>query len=517
MATLVVSLDGATFSIVNSLIAQGKLRNFKAFLERGVSGELTSTLPPVTAPAWTAFATGMNPGRNGITGFSYIDQQYKNRIYNSSDVKGKFFYEILAETGKNVFIANLPLSYPYRIEGDIVGSWLESGVKVDGHIRPATLIDKFPFLRNMPLFPSTRRTDEIPYIKECTEIFHAQFDCLEKVVNAAEYDFIFWLFSSTDWVQHRVFREIINPKSKKGEFGRELWRQIDQRLIGFLLEQSQTTDIILLSDHGFKECDETFFINKWLETEGFLQTSLKGKHIGGSSIKPTSKKANISFIAHGIRKSKSLLKIARAIYSHLPLRFKYKIHTDANIDMNETVAFAEAAGNAIYINDDRFCSGRKAEAIFPIINGLQQIEGVEVYNFEELYGTRVHPNSPDILIYSDEYALDTSLNRNHFIGQFSKIEHAKKGIFAGIGPSFKCNVKVKDIYIWDIAPTILFMENCYIPDCINGKVLMEIFDSKSTRNKIQIKHSMGRIPETEKITEKDEKKILNRLKELGYM
>ena len=61
----VFALDGATFAVIRPAVEQGKLPHIGALMERGVSAELESTIPPITGAAWTSFQTGVHPGRHG--------------------------------------------------------------------------------------------------------------------------------------------------------------------------------------------------------------------------------------------------------------------------------------------------------------------------------------------------------------------------------------------------------------------------------------------------------------------
>ncbi|HDD24702.1 MAG TPA: phosphodiesterase, partial [Chloroflexi bacterium] len=59
---LVIGIDGGTFDLIQPWVAAGDLPTIGHLMAEGVHGPLESTLPPVTAPAWTTFATGKNPG-----------------------------------------------------------------------------------------------------------------------------------------------------------------------------------------------------------------------------------------------------------------------------------------------------------------------------------------------------------------------------------------------------------------------------------------------------------------------
>ena len=63
---LVIGLDGATLDLIGPWADDGKLPHISRLMREGVSGELRSTVPPVTGPAWTSFMTGKGPGKHGI-------------------------------------------------------------------------------------------------------------------------------------------------------------------------------------------------------------------------------------------------------------------------------------------------------------------------------------------------------------------------------------------------------------------------------------------------------------------
>ena len=72
MKLLIVGIDGATFDCLNPLMDEGVIPNIKEMCAQWTSGPLHTIFPPVTAPAWLALATGLNPGKTGV--FDYINK-----------------------------------------------------------------------------------------------------------------------------------------------------------------------------------------------------------------------------------------------------------------------------------------------------------------------------------------------------------------------------------------------------------------------------------------------------------
>ena len=66
---LMIGLDGATFSLLDTLVAQGEMPFFASLMDGGVRATLMSTKPPLTPPAWTSMVTGRSPEAHGIYDF----------------------------------------------------------------------------------------------------------------------------------------------------------------------------------------------------------------------------------------------------------------------------------------------------------------------------------------------------------------------------------------------------------------------------------------------------------------
>ena len=67
-----LGLDGVPLDLIVKYAEEGFLPTFNRILADGSFGQLTSTIPPLTFPAWKSMTSGVNPGKIGVYGFLKI-------------------------------------------------------------------------------------------------------------------------------------------------------------------------------------------------------------------------------------------------------------------------------------------------------------------------------------------------------------------------------------------------------------------------------------------------------------
>jgi predicted AlkP superfamily phosphohydrolase/phosphomutase len=112
-SVLVLGLDGATFDVIDPLIAAGRLPNLAAWRRDGVALPLASTVPPMSFPAWSTFLTGLGPGEHGLFDFTQkVAGEYRIRFVNATDRRGSSIFRRASRAGRRALALGIPATFP---------------------------------------------------------------------------------------------------------------------------------------------------------------------------------------------------------------------------------------------------------------------------------------------------------------------------------------------------------------------------------------------------------------------
>ena len=290
MKVFILGLDGATFDCLNPLMEEGVIPNIKELCDNWTSGPLQTIFPPVTAPAWLALATGLNPGKTGV--FDYINKTTAEgdemAPVSSVYYEKKAIWNYLNEQGYKVGIFNYPtLSPPAAVNGFVVSGI--GGYKNEDLCFPSKLEDELNQITNgyevkLNLRSKKYKKDINLFFEDLNRIIRKQSLALKYLVQNKEWDFFFSVFSFTDWMQHVLWKDIdkahplYNARTSPAvelQY-KDTWKRIDG-FIGELLDiLSNETNFIVVSDHGAGPVGSVFYPNAWLEKKGWL----KRKNLG---------------------------------------------------------------------------------------------------------------------------------------------------------------------------------------------------------------------------------------------
>jgi len=546
---LMVGLDGATFDVINPLIEEGIMPNIASLIEQGASGPMTSTIPPISGPAWLSLATGMKPDRTAIYDFSYKrGDSYRLQGITSADFQGRSVWDYLSAKEKRVGILNYPLCMPpYKVNG-----FLTAGIGTSSDRQftfPAALKKELNdaaggvYELYIP-YHDARYNDTELFLSDLEKVLHKQVQVATHLLKNKHWD-LFWLvISGTDWLQHIMWHHIDeshplnqgdNSKKMHAMF-KEIWGMIDRAIGGFKKIAGQGTNLVILSDHGFGPNDQVFKLNAWLEREGYLarrgrlsRTSHIAKNLIYSSARSIARGMKLNRFLSGLyetgRKAKSALRSG-------PL---------GQIDLERSVAFDPGHTipfGGIYINDNLIKSPverqKLAIEIADKLRGWGEKNNVE-FNIQSPNGSedKILCNHPDLIVGVNNYRC--VVLKDQFKGELFEERpfsprhtgsHRMNGMFIAAGPDILPN-RVEGVAVYDIAPTILYLFDEPIPMKMDGKVLESIVNPEYL-----VQHPIkragdesagkggrqtGTISEAKKMTDEDKELLQKQLRDLGYM
>ena len=118
---IILGFDGLSPKIIEPMMEQGRLPNFSRLKERGAYRHLSTTNPSQSPVAWAGFATGQNPGKNGVFDFIVRDPKTYGLSLSISNIekgkpkqviKSKRFWQYASEKKISSVIITCPVTFP---------------------------------------------------------------------------------------------------------------------------------------------------------------------------------------------------------------------------------------------------------------------------------------------------------------------------------------------------------------------------------------------------------------------
>ena len=432
MTLLVFGMDGAVREYVEEAVEKGMMPNMENIMEEGVFDDMDSSVPPITIPAWVSMFSGLHPDKLGVYHMTEMDQDYNINSVPSSKWKGRMFWDKLdGEFG----LINVPGTSP---------TWSLNGYMFEG----------FPMVTNPSTYPENLK-DDLPNFEfrskdvgsttaKDREAMIYNFRRRREIFNQidGEVDVRVEVYQVTDTVAHRCSnrQQII-----------EMYAEVDE-IIGERLEQYE--DVLIVSDHGFTNVDKYFYINTWLQNNGFLTPE------NTDSEDTLIQKARELLSPLAETRLRPLLKKGNDLLSSSTgIDFSPKSFSPDQVDFSNTKAFSFRGGannhGEININDERYSEPvveDREHVKNKIIKKLSKVDEVdEVWDSSEVYD---EPDEmPDIVFRVKE---DVGLGVSLFPKEIFKTNafiHSDTGIVAAKGKNFRSG-DVEKAQLADVGPTI---------------------------------------------------------------
>jgi predicted AlkP superfamily phosphohydrolase/phosphomutase len=567
---VVIGLDGATLDLIQPFIAQGKLPTFKKLMDSGAWSELRSTVPPVTASAWSSFMTGKNPGAHGL--FDFMRRRansYDLAPVSARDRDGKAVWDLLADAGKRVIVMNVPVTWPPSPVNGLLVTGMLTPRNAENYTYPKELAEEL----RTAIGDYIVYSDEV-YSKGRGEIFLSALKySADQRVKAAEYllqkypwDFFMLVFPETDTVSHGLWsaydpthHEHDPAQAAKFRDGiLEIYQHIDgllARLTSNLqsfdaAQDKPPTSILLMSDHGHGPVRNFLYVNNFLAQRGFL----KFKPNLASQLKRAAFQLGLTpRFAYNIALALGLGKLRRTLDKRRGGRglLKRFFLSFSDVDWSRTRAYSIGYIGEVHINlrgrephgivapgeeyervrDDVIASlrelklrpeqtlSKQSESKRESKDGAPLVE--HIWKKEEIYHGAHLADAPDILFLPRN--LETIAFGDFEFGSNKVIEksfgvsssHRMNGIFIASGAGVKNAGEFRGAQIIDLAPTILHLMGLPVPTDMDGRVLTEAL--ADARDVEYGGTSEARAATTDGYSEEEEKEVIERLADLGYI
>ncbi len=483
---VIIGLDGADWSILDPLLGENALPGIADAIRRGSRARLRSTVPALTAPAWTSIFTGVNPGKHGLFDFFKPPEGGNLGITTSADNRVPYVWELMSQ--KKIIAFNIPWAYPPRAGDNALlvcgfGTPSSSSVFTSPESLSKELLATDPAYAPKP--PEADRLVAGNPNKSAEEIVPPVMANLESKKKAAlrllsekEWDLAIVVFSATDWLQHHYLEEFLGASKKSDSAVGRAYCSIDS-FVGAMAAAGH--DIIIVSDHGFRPTDKDFYVNSFLMSKGLI--SMKRERPSRAALRSLGlTKSNVlgaipPAVLKALRKANALL----LIKTLLPER--HRLFHD--IDFEKTGAFLHGASFGIYLKDPE-----RAQEIAALLESAEDGSGnrpiIRAIRREELYHGPETRNAPNLLLIpSERFMLKTEFAEHPFFNGRKYLKkdgaHAEYGVFISSGDGFIKRGRLGDQSLLGITPTILAYHSLEIPAYMDAGAIPVLPPSEGAR------------------------------------
>lgn len=540
MKLLIIGFDGATFDLIRPWAETGYLPNLARLMENGVHGDLTSTLPPVTSPAWPTFMTGCNPGKHGV--FDFIQPHGANfTLVNATRIKQPTIWQRLSEAGYRVGVMNVPVTYPpQEIDGFMISGLLSPS---QGQISyPADLIDRYEReVGRYRVAPDVQYKPgiEAEFIEDIYDLIRARGEWALKLMNREPCDVLMVHFLAMDMMKHALWRfmDHSHPRYEPSPYEhaiRDGYALVDAYIGRLLAELPKNTSVVVMSDHGFGPLKNMVNLNVFFMERGLMKLKRD----------PWTQLKALAF-RYGITPSKAYQWISRLGLQNMVARVSKNTRNNIigkflsfdSVDWRRTVAYSMGHIGQVYLN----VVDREPEGIVDPAHYEQTLQRVidELGELRDEGGrpilTQVIPGStayhgphahkgPDLHLVLDDYnmiscplfATEGKVMTEQIRGDSGC--HRSEGIFIASGPNIKQKLRLSQANILDLAPTIMHMLGEPVPPVMDGRVLEQIF---TTSEEVAYSDGEGQLPALEAaeadFSDDEALQLEERLRSLGYL
>lgn len=513
---LAIGLDGATWDLLDPLLAAHRLPHLASLLAQGSRARLRSCIQPSSEQAWSAFGTGKQNGKFGLFGFyQRAPHSYALEYINASHRRAATLWRILSDRGRTVLVVNMPLTWPVEpVNGALISGLMTPG-KASQFTYPASLRQELAGALGEYIIDVDIESGDIGADEAALGALAARVKRMSELQTRAtlwlarqnpEWDFAMLVHRAPDILCHKFWRyqDPTHPRYQPAAAAR--WGHVIADAFEYLDAQvgelvaalaDQRTTVLVLSDHGFGPLTHAVYLNRH-----FAECGLLGyRPAARSGLAPlrTALRAGVRRLNH------PLVAAAKNRVFELWPQFKGNLHYSmayGNLDWARTRAYAVGTMGNVYLN----VRGREPEGIVPpeeypatrdaVIAAMRALTDPEtgrpifdfVYRREEIYQGDAVEQAPDVVgLIDGPYhiaavdwrprpgpVVQKAGNELLFVSDTSG-QHRMDGILVAGGAGIQGGAAfARPPALIDLAPTILHVLGEPIPEDMDGRVLHEL-------------------------------------------
>ena len=432
------------------------LPNLRRLMELGTYGELTSTIPAITVPAWASMMSSKDPGQLGFYGFrNRADHSYERmNIATSKMIRVDRVWDILSRAGKQVVVAGVPQTYPVKpVNGCMISSFLTPSTQSQFTHPPelkdelAGLLDE-EYMFDVPQFRTENKDHLLEQIYKLADQHH---EVVKHLMTTKPWDFFMHVDMGVDRIHHG-FWKFFDERHPRYEAGnryesaiRDYYIHLDDQIGERLALLDDETAVLVVSDHGGQPMMGGICFNEWLKQEGYLKLEYQPE-----GIVPL-EKCEVDW-------EKTLAWGSGGYYARLFLNVKGR-EPDGVIDPADYEK----------VRDEL------AERIAGIADPDGNPIGSVAHKPEEIY-REVNNIAPDLIVYFGNLKWRSvgslGLNRIHSFENDTgpdDANHAQEGLYIYYDPQRSGQGRGQTRHLMDIAPTILEKMGVPVPTDMQGR------------------------------------------------
>ncbi len=305
---VLLGLDGADWTLIDPLIAQGRLPLFQELKQTGAWGSLRTITPAKSPVVWASIATGKKPEKHGVLDFRSTRRNRKGKfpLASSLDLREPAIWEMLDSQGLRSVVVNWYLSFPPRPFGglnvsdyfadSVAGGTRDRAARLRQSVFPPGRAEELargldlPYRRvlertGLPDYPALAANVQdaasleglpvLPKVPDMVRKEHVVAEVAARLFREEEFDLFAAYFRLPDEIQHIAYIALIDEAERRrldaassgGSLPEELARQTYKRIADILCPVYQNVErilrgyvsaasgrdtyFILMSDHGF--------------------------------------------------------------------------------------------------------------------------------------------------------------------------------------------------------------------------------------------------------------------------